>query len=60
VAKVCAFSALLRARVSCGIRIGEEVCWTGLSFFVVFHREWSVEAVGVRPCRNVWMLAFLC
>jgi hypothetical protein len=22
-----------------GVRIGEEVCVTGLNFFVVFHRE---------------------
>jgi hypothetical protein len=28
-------------------------------FLVAFHREWSVDSVGVRPCRNVWMQSFL-
>jgi hypothetical protein len=28
-------------------------------FLADFHREQSVDSVGVRPCRNVWMQSFL-
>jgi hypothetical protein len=31
-AKACAFSALLSAHVPCGVKIGVEVCVTGLCF----------------------------
>jgi hypothetical protein len=51
--KACAFSAFVLAHLPCDDRIGGEVCVTVFNFLVVFHKELSVEAVGVRPCRNV-------
>jgi hypothetical protein len=51
--KVCAFSALLRVHVPCGVRIGVEVCVNGFSFLVVFHS-------GVRGCETMKKLLDVC
>jgi hypothetical protein len=54
-AKACAFSALLLAQVPCDVLNGGEGFLTCFIFLIVFLREWSVDSVGVRPCRTVWM-----
>jgi hypothetical protein len=38
-AKVCAFSALVRAHVPCDAQIGVESCVTVFNLLVIFHRE---------------------
>jgi hypothetical protein len=47
------------AHVPRGVLSGAEYFLTCFTFLIVFHREQSVDSVGVRAHRNVWMLSFL-
>jgi hypothetical protein len=51
---VCFFNIAF-AQVPCDVLSGGEGFLTCFIFLVAFHREWSVDFVGARPCRNVWM-----
>jgi hypothetical protein len=59
-ANAWAFSVALRSQVPCGVRRGEEGFVTCFRYLVVFHKEYSGDAVGVRLWRKVWTQSFLC